>query len=115
MFRIVTITILLGIIYHQSTINIKLKEQLSPPLTETDIRVKWVKFDKFDDVRSYCVDKLNVPEDEGSVIHACTIFDLINHTCTIYALEPIANDQFGDRMTVLGHELYHCFEGYYHP
>lgn len=118
MFRVLSTIVIIGlcfvVLYMAGKIN-QLKEKVQPPLTETDIRVKWVKFDSIDAVRTHCKSLVKRKEPVGKIFKACATFDLKAHTCAIYAVEPDPNKPFGEKMTLFGHELYHCFEGAYHP
>lgn len=55
---------------------------------------------------------LDFPYRSGTIA-GCAAFDPAAGTCTIYAPMPrFVEDQ--QRMAIIGHEMVHCFEGYFH-
>lgn len=88
-------------------------EEIRP--NKMSVRVHWVVHQNLQSVHNYCGSDEDPELLKTWTIHGCATFDLVRHTCTIHAVEPDPKQEEGVLMTYLGHELYHCFVGQFHP
>lgn len=80
-------------------------------IVNSQVYITWIRFDVPAKVEMECMAMGIIPKPRHRIV-ACSAFDLKKRTCTIFALNPKVLD--GDEMTVLGHEMKHCFDGAFH-
>lgn len=84
---------------------------INTTIVNNEAHITWIRFDDPVVLEQTC-NFIGLKAKVGYKIVACAQFNLKTKKCTIFALNPQFLDD--DRMTSLGHEVKHCFDGEYH-